>query len=301
MVASVRDGKLIAMEGDYDHIVNRGSLCVKGISMFSKHTLPNRLANPLYRAPGSDHWEEIVWEDAVERIAQKIRKTRDATWVATEKVGTKDVGYSFYHAPEFARFAVSVDAGQAGCAVVVSRDACLFLLVFYCCRNFSGHPCGDVDSESLGKAAQNVAARSDGTNCVLVAFDLSDFPSWRHGLSKPVRQRSFWKHGILFASELVFGGIVPLALLARAPLRARPPVLFLAALLATLGVILNRTTVVILAMNLKGPMPQIAPESYSPTVFEWGVSIGLIAATIFLFGLGARLFPLLPKEETRQG
>jgi len=109
------------------------------------------------------------------------------------------------------------------------------------------------------------------------------------------------KHGILFALELVFGGVVPLALLARAPLRARPPVLFLAALLATLGVVLNRTTVVILAMNLKGPMPQIAPESYSPTVFEWGVSIGLIAATIFLFGLGARLFPLLPKEETKQG
>jgi len=91
MVASVRDGKLIAMEGDYDHIVNRGSLCVKGISMFSTHASPNRLSNPRYRAPGSDHWEEISWDDAVERIAQKIRKTRDTTWVATEKVGTQDV------------------------------------------------------------------------------------------------------------------------------------------------------------------------------------------------------------------
>src|SRR6516164_6167654 len=29
MIASVREGKLIAMEGDYDHVVNRGSLCVK--------------------------------------------------------------------------------------------------------------------------------------------------------------------------------------------------------------------------------------------------------------------------------
>src|SRR5262245_30206112 len=28
MIASVREGKLVAMEGDYDHIVNRGSLCV---------------------------------------------------------------------------------------------------------------------------------------------------------------------------------------------------------------------------------------------------------------------------------
>ena len=43
MVAAVREGKLIAMEGDYDHIVNRGSLCVKGISMFATHASPNRL------------------------------------------------------------------------------------------------------------------------------------------------------------------------------------------------------------------------------------------------------------------
>ena len=91
MVASVREGKLIAMEGDYDHIVNRGSLCVKGISMFATHVSPNRLTTPRYRAPGSDHWEEISWENAVERIAQKIRKTRDTTWVATEKLGDMDV------------------------------------------------------------------------------------------------------------------------------------------------------------------------------------------------------------------
>ena len=91
MIAAVRDGKLIAMEGDYDHIVNRGSLCVKGISMFATHTSPNRLATPRYRAPGSDHWEDISGEDAVDRVAQKIRKTRDATWIATEKLGDADV------------------------------------------------------------------------------------------------------------------------------------------------------------------------------------------------------------------
>lgn len=91
MVASVREGKLIAMEGDFDHIVNRGSLCVKGISMFATHTSPNRLAKPRYRAPGSDHWEEISWENAIERVAQKIRKTRDANWIATEKLGDAEV------------------------------------------------------------------------------------------------------------------------------------------------------------------------------------------------------------------
>ena len=89
MIAAVREGKLISMEGDYDHIVNRGSLCVKGISMFASHASPNRLTTPRYRAPGSDHWEDISWADAIARVAQKIRKTRDATWIATEKVGDK--------------------------------------------------------------------------------------------------------------------------------------------------------------------------------------------------------------------
>ena len=91
MIAAVRDGKLITMEGDYDHIVNRGSLCVKGISMFATHASPQRLTTPRYRAPGSDHWEDITWQDAVNRVAQKIRKTRDETWIATEKVGDKEV------------------------------------------------------------------------------------------------------------------------------------------------------------------------------------------------------------------
>jgi len=91
MIASVREGKLITMEGDFDHIVNRGSLCVKGISMFATHASPNRLTTPRYRAPGSDRWEDISWDDAISRVAQKIRKTRDATWIATEKVGDTEV------------------------------------------------------------------------------------------------------------------------------------------------------------------------------------------------------------------
>ena len=59
--------------------------------------------------------------------------------------------------------------------------------------------------------------------------------------------------------------------------------------------------VVIFAMTLKGSMPQVSPETYMPTIIEWGLSIGLIAATIFLFGLVARLMPVLPKAETAHG
>jgi formate dehydrogenase iron-sulfur subunit len=105
------------------------------------------------------------------------------------------------------------------------------------------------------------------------------------------------KAGILFAVEVVLGGIVPLLLLSRGSLRMQSGLLFLGAVFATLGVVFNRINVVLWAMDLRGPMPQTRPASYLPSVFEWGISIGLIAATIFLFGLGARLLPLLPKEE----
>jgi formate dehydrogenase major subunit len=91
MIASVRNGKLISMEGDYDHVVNGGSLCVKGISMFATHASPQRNTVPRYRAPGSDHWEEITWQQAVDRIARKIVKTRNETWIAREQVDGVEV------------------------------------------------------------------------------------------------------------------------------------------------------------------------------------------------------------------
>ena len=107
--------------------------------------------------------------------------------------------------------------------------------------------------------------------------------------------------GLLFAVEILLGGVLPLVLLGQAKLRERPGTLFLGAFLATAGVVLNRMNVVVFAMDLKGAAPQIAPQSYFPSVFEWGVSIGLIAATIFLFGWAARVMPVLPKSEPVAG
>jgi formate dehydrogenase iron-sulfur subunit len=108
-------------------------------------------------------------------------------------------------------------------------------------------------------------------------------------------------HGALFAAEIAAGGLLPLILLSTAKLRANPRVLGAGALLAAAGVAFNRVNVVVLAMNLKGPMPGVAPEHYAPSIFEWGVSIGLIAATIFLFALGTRFLPILPEQEPHAG
>jgi formate dehydrogenase iron-sulfur subunit len=73
------------------------------------------------------------------------------------------------------------------------------------------------------------------------------------------------------------------------------------ALLSAVGLMFNRANEVIFAMTLKGPMTQIARSHYVPSVWEWGITVGLIAATIYLFGLGIRFLPVLPKEETVAG
>ena len=91
MIAAVRNGKLVTLEGDYDHVVNGGSLCVKGMAMFATHASPLRNTTPQYRAPGSDHWVDITWDEALDKIAKKIKQVRDATWIATEKDGDADV------------------------------------------------------------------------------------------------------------------------------------------------------------------------------------------------------------------
>ena len=103
--------------------------------------------------------------------------------------------------------------------------------------------------------------------------------------------------GMAFAAEILLGGVLPLVLLASKSLRQRADVLFVASLLTVVGVAYNRMNVVLFAMTFRGRMPWGAPEFYTPSIVEWGVSIGLVAATIFLFGLGARLMPVLSKSE----
>jgi formate dehydrogenase major subunit len=90
MVCHVRDGKLLNLEGDPDHVINEGALCSKGAAMRATHENPQRIQEPMYRAPGSDKWQKISWDDALDRIAKKIKATRDANWIQTEKITGKD-------------------------------------------------------------------------------------------------------------------------------------------------------------------------------------------------------------------
>jgi len=70
------------IEGDPDHPVNRGTLCPKGAGLIDFVHSESRLRYPEYRAPGSDTWQRITWDDALDRISKLLKQDRDANFVA---------------------------------------------------------------------------------------------------------------------------------------------------------------------------------------------------------------------------
>jgi len=79
--------QVVHVEGDPDHPINRGTLCPKGSSLEQDILNPRRLTRPEVRRPGSDHWEDISWDDAVNEIGRWVKKTRDETFVEKDSQG----------------------------------------------------------------------------------------------------------------------------------------------------------------------------------------------------------------------
>jgi formate dehydrogenase major subunit len=93
MIAYVKEGNLLQLEGNPDSPISEGSLCPKGAaSMQFAYDMvgkPNSLRQltAKVRRPGADKWEEIPLEEALDKIALKIKETRDASFIETNKDG----------------------------------------------------------------------------------------------------------------------------------------------------------------------------------------------------------------------
>jgi formate dehydrogenase major subunit len=79
--------QVIHVEGDPDHPINRGTLCPKGSSLYQDILNDRRLLKPQVRRPGSDHWDDIGWDQAINEIAGLVKKTRDDTFVEKDDKG----------------------------------------------------------------------------------------------------------------------------------------------------------------------------------------------------------------------
>jgi formate dehydrogenase major subunit len=75
------DGKLLDIEGNPDSPISGGHLCPKGSALFGFTENEQRWTTVKYRAPYSDRYEDRPLAWALERIAQRIKRTRDDTFV----------------------------------------------------------------------------------------------------------------------------------------------------------------------------------------------------------------------------
>jgi len=87
LIVSTTKRSVVNVEGDPDHPVNRGSLCCKGQALYQVATSDRRLKKVLYRAPRSTKWEEKSWDWALEKISERIKATRDASFTEKDKQG----------------------------------------------------------------------------------------------------------------------------------------------------------------------------------------------------------------------
>lgn len=79
--------EIIHIEGDTDHPTNRGTLCPKGAALLNFVKAETRLKYPMIRKPGSDKFERVSWDDALNRVARLMKDDRDKNFVAKNNDG----------------------------------------------------------------------------------------------------------------------------------------------------------------------------------------------------------------------
>jgi formate dehydrogenase major subunit len=79
--------RLLQIEGNPDSPVNEGRLCPKGATAMQLAISARRVDAPMYRAAGSDHWQPISWDDLLNKLAQRVKDARDATFVGQDGSG----------------------------------------------------------------------------------------------------------------------------------------------------------------------------------------------------------------------
>jgi formate dehydrogenase major subunit len=79
--------EVIHIEGDPDHPVNRGTLCPKGAGLLDFVNAKTRTKYPMHRKPGTDKWERVTWDFALDRIARLMKDDRDKNFIAKNAAG----------------------------------------------------------------------------------------------------------------------------------------------------------------------------------------------------------------------
>jgi anaerobic selenocysteine-containing dehydrogenase len=70
VIAHVKNGKVIKVEGDPDSPISHGTMCSKGLSVTQLAYHPDRILHPMRKT--AQGWERITWDEALDTIAEKF-------------------------------------------------------------------------------------------------------------------------------------------------------------------------------------------------------------------------------------
>jgi formate dehydrogenase major subunit len=86
-LAKGETAEIVHIEGDPDHPTNRGTLCPKGAALLDLVHAKTRTLYPQIRKPGSDKFERVSWDTALDRVARLMKDDRDKNIVVKNNDG----------------------------------------------------------------------------------------------------------------------------------------------------------------------------------------------------------------------
>ena len=72
VIAHVKDGKVIKVEGDSESPISHGTLCSKGLAITQLAYHPDRIIYPMKK--GDNGWERITWDEALDTVIGKFKE-----------------------------------------------------------------------------------------------------------------------------------------------------------------------------------------------------------------------------------
>ncbi|MEL7567229.1 MAG: molybdopterin-dependent oxidoreductase [Dehalobacterium sp.] len=79
MKLHIKNGKLVKVEGDPEHPISQGRLCVRCLTLPEYVHHPQRITHPMKRVGkrGEDKWQQISWDEAWDIIVPKINEMKE--------------------------------------------------------------------------------------------------------------------------------------------------------------------------------------------------------------------------------
>jgi anaerobic selenocysteine-containing dehydrogenase len=183
VLAHVKDGRVIKLEGTPEYPMSKGAMCAKGLAGIQALYHPNRNKYPMQRVGerGENKWKRITWDEALDTIAQKLMETREKYGAEAVFASTGGGGN-----PEFmsiARFCNAFDTPnwfEPGCAQCYLPRTVSFSLMY------GGTDTSIADSNSLEMYIDTDEDPGYVGNCALRQLPCH----WRRRRSRAARPRS---------------------------------------------------------------------------------------------------------------